>query len=277
MKILFFLTISICFLTSACVQASVETVSSNTVQSSQIYQIYTIETSRAKTEAVAAFRVGGATGTTLELNAPAKILYNKQPMPVSVPSNLIGTNYRMKGTDYRAGVENFQAVNEFSYTDAKGKNYVNSISIAPVEITTKGTIIFTNSKPTIVALSRAVGANETLTVGFDSPIGDEVPTQEKSVYLTDRRNAVVITPQYWRGKELNSQADLQIKIKKTETVASGTPLGGSISAVYSALPVSVNVKNPPKKKRHCVLKSAENKDQKLNLLIRLLRKTCDLI
>ena len=100
-KILFLLTVSFCFLSLACVQSSVETVPSDTVQSSQIYRIYTIEANKTRTEIAAAFRIGGATGTTVELTAPAQILYNNQAMPVSAPSNLIGTNYRMKGTDYR--------------------------------------------------------------------------------------------------------------------------------------------------------------------------------
>lgn len=245
-KFLFLLTISFTFLSLACVQGSVETVSSNAVQSSQIYQIYTVETSKAKTEIVAAFRIGGATGTTLELTAPANILYNNQPMPVSVPSNLIGTNYKMKGTDYRTFSNNFQSSHEFSYTDADGKTYVNSISLAPVEISAKAAINIENDTPTTIPLSRAIGATETLTIAIASVIDIEVPNAENTVHFNEKRNAVIITPQYWTAKQLKPQVDLEIKVKKSDSLSNGTPLGGSISAVYKAVTVIVNVEQTKK-------------------------------
>lgn len=225
----------------ACVQASVETVSSNTVQANQIFQIYTIEASAAKTETVAAFRVGGATGTTLELAAPSKILYNDEAMPVSAPGNFIGTNYRVKGTDYRTTFAQYNPAHKFSYTDAKGKTHVNSITLAPIEIASKNAINFDRLKPAMIPLSRVVGANETLTISLDSAIEDRVPTESNFAYLNAKRNAVVITPNYWKAKSLESTAQMKIKIKKSAGVSNGSPLGGSISAVYSAESVSVNI------------------------------------
>lgn len=240
-KILFLLTITFTFLNLACVQGSVETVSSNVVQASQIYRIYTVETSKTKTEIVAAFRIGGATGTTLELTAPANISYNRQSLPVSAPSNLIGTNYKMKGTDYRTFFDKFQSSHEFSYTDADGKTYVNSISLAPVEISAKGAIRLESEKPTTISLSRVIGRNETLTIAIASIIDDEIPTAENTIYFNEQRNAVIITPQYWSAKQLKLQTDLQIKIKKSDNISNGSALGGSISAVYKAAPVIINV------------------------------------
>lgn len=248
-KILYFVTIPFCLLSLACVQASVETVSSNAVQAAQVYRIYAIQASAAKTEAVAAFRVGGATGTTLELNAPAKILYNDEAMPVSAPGNLIGTNYRVKGTDYRTSFQQYSPAHKFSYTDAKGKTYVNSITLAPVEIAAKNAIRFDNLKPTVIPLSRAIGASETLTISLDSVIDNAIPTNDDSVFLNASRNAVVIAPNYWKTKSLESQTELKIKIKKSGTVSNAAPLGGSISATYSAASVSVKipvVKRPAK-------------------------------
>ncbi len=241
MKIIFTLTFFFCLSSLSCVQGSVETISSNTVQASQIYQIYRVEASRTRTELVAAFRVGGETGTTLELTPPAQILYNKQPMPVSAPGNLIGTNYRMKGTDYRTFTEVYQPSHEFSYTDSDGKTYVNSISLAPVEISAKGAVNLENENPTTIPLSRTIGANETLTIAIDTIIDDEIPTAGNTVYFNEKRNAVIITPQYWFAKKLKPQEDLQFKIKKSGGISNGTSLGGAISAVYKAAPVTVNV------------------------------------
>lgn len=256
-RILLLLTICFCLINLACVQGSVETISSDTVQASQIYQIYRIEASKSRTEIVAAFRVGGETGTTLALITPAQILHNKQPLPVSAPGNLIGTNYRMKGTDYRTFSDNFQSSHEFSYTDADGKNYVNSINLAPVEISAKGAVSLENDNPTTILLSRTIGADETLTIALDTIIDDEIPTAGNTVYFNEKRNAVIIMPQYWSAKKLKPQTELQIKIKKSGGISNGTPLGGSISAVYKAASLIVNVE--PTKKVSTV-GSEKNKD-----------------
>jgi hypothetical protein len=243
---LIILTLVFTFLSLSCVQGSVETISSNTVQASQIYQIYTVETSKTKTETVAAFRIGGATGTTLELTSPAGILYNDQPMPVSAPSNLIGTNYKMKGTDYRTFSNNFQSTHEFSYTDADGKTYVNSITLAPVEISAKAAINLETENPSMIQLSRTIGANETLIFALDARPDEEIPTDGNTIYFNEKRNAIIITPQYWSAKQVRPQFDLQIKIKKSGGISNGTPLGGSISAVYKAVPVTINVEQTKK-------------------------------
>lgn len=240
-EILFLLTISFTFFSLACVQASVETVSSNTVQASQIYQIYTVRTSKTRTESFSEFRVGGATGTTLELAAPANILYNDQPMSISAPSNLVGTNYKVKGTNYRTFLDNFQSTHEFSYTDADGKTYVNSISLAPVEVSAKSAINLETEKPSTIPLSRAIGADETLTFALDVRPDEEIPTAGNTIYFNEKRNAIIITPQYWSANQVRPQFDLQIKIQKSGGISNGTALGGSIWAIYKSAPVVVNV------------------------------------
>ena len=242
MKILFLLLICFCLLNLACIQASVETVSSNAVQSAQIYQIYIVEASGARTDVVAAFRIGGATGTTLELAEPAKILYNGAAMPVSAPGNLLGTNYRMKGTDYRTFFNEYNPSHEFSFTDNDGKTFVSTVNLAGFEIAAQGAITLESSQPATIPLTRGVGADESLTIAIDTIIDDEVSLSPDSpVYLNAKRNAVIITPQYWQAKQLKPQAELKLKIKKSGNVSQGSTLGGSFSAVYSAAPVMVNV------------------------------------
>lgn len=231
-----------------CNQASVETVSSNTVMSSQVYQMYLIEADKSETRITATFRIGGATGTTLELTEPGNIFYNGAPLPKSAPENLLGSNYRMKGTDYRIFSKGYIPAHRFSFTDNDGKNYLNSINLVPIEISANPGFLFQFAQPATIPLSRAVGANETLTVAIDSVIDDEIPTSDNSAYLSPNRNALIITPQYWLAKSLKGKAELKIKIKKNSIISQGSPLGGSISAEYSAAPVSVAV-NSAKKSR----------------------------
>lgn len=230
-------------LISACNQGSVDTVASNTVQSSQVFQIYDIEASKTETKIVATFRVGGATGTTLELTTPGKILYNGDELTKSDPANLIGTNYRVKGTDYRLTLNKYQPSHEFAFTDNDGKPYKNSLNLLPVEVSANGGLILQKSQPTTIPLSRNVGNDEFVTIGIDTTIDDQIPTADGSIYLNAERNAVVIAPKYWETKQLKAKVPVQIKIKKTAAIAQGTNLGGSISGTFAAAPVYVSVNN----------------------------------
>lgn len=243
MKKLLIFTICFCFLLGGCNQGSVETISSNTVMSSQVYQSYHIKAEKGRTDITATFRVGGATGTTLELTEPGKISYNDAPLPVSAPGNLIGTNYRMKGTDYRSFSKNYRPAHVFSFTDNDGKTYINSINLLPLEISAANNLTLEASQPTAIQLSRAVAADETLTIAINSIIEDQIPTDDNSVYFNKNRSAIIITPKYWQTKSIRAKAELEIKVKKNAIVSQGTPPGGSITAVYSAAPVYLSVGN----------------------------------
>lgn len=237
------LIVALGFTICACNQASVDTIASNTVMSSQVYQVYSVEASRSNSQIVATFRVGGATGTTLELTAPGKIFYNTAELAKSDPSNLIGTNYRMKGTDYRLSSKSYQTKHEFSFTDNDGKTYVNSISLAPIEIVSTAPFSLQTVQLTTIPLSRAVGTDEKLTISLDTIIDDEIPTADNSVYFNQTRSAIIVTPKYWQTKSLKAKAELQIEVAKTDSISQGTALGGSISAKYSAAPIFVSVSN----------------------------------
>lgn len=246
MKILLFSIIVFSLLSYGCNQASVETVSSNTVMSSQVYQIYTVEAEKGRTDITATFRVGGATGTTLELTESGKISYNDAMLPVAAPSNLIGTNYRMKGTDYRTFTKNYQPNHKFSFTDNEGKTFENSVNLLPLEVSGNSVFTLQISQPTMIPLSRPIGKDEILTVAIDTIIEDQVPTSDNSVYLNENRSAIIITPKYWQTKPLKSKTELKIKVKKNSIVSQGAPIGGSISAVYSATPLMININNSQK-------------------------------
>ena len=94
-----------------------------------------------------------------------------------------------------------------------------------------------------------MGNNETMTIAIDTIIDDEIPTANNSVYLSEKRDAIIVTPEYWQTKQLKPQAELKLKIKKSENIANGSPLGGSISAVYSAAPLVVILFKQKNKRR----------------------------
>ena len=224
--------------------ASVDSVTSNTVQSSQIYQSYSVDGDRSQTTGSAVFRVGGGSGTTLELLAPSAVSYNGTAMTFSPPGGLF--NVRTKGTTYFTRVNNYQETSVFEYTDADGKKYTNSITLPTIEIAQKPPFTLRKSQPATVALSRPVGANERLSLAVNSTIFDGIPDNRNTVYLNQSRTAVIITPEYWADKTLPASVELKIKIAKSETPAQATSIGGSISAEFTAAPLLVSVDNAAK-------------------------------
>ncbi|HQU84850.1 MAG TPA: hypothetical protein PKY59_17055 [Pyrinomonadaceae bacterium] len=238
-KILLFL--AFCSFICACNQGSVDTIESNKVMSSQVYQIYYVEGKKSGATVVATFRVGGSTGTTLALTEPGKVIYNGTALEKSDPSNLIGTNYRMKGTDYRTMLNNYQPKHEFVFTDNDGKTSTNSVTLLPLEVSANSGLFLDSAQPTTIPLSRAVGADETLVLGIDTSIGDDVSGSGGTVFLNPARNAVTITPQYWSAKKLGAKASIEIKVKKSSSIAANSNLGGSVSVEYLAEPIYVSV------------------------------------
>lgn len=233
------------FFFASCQQASVDTVNSNTVESAQVYQQYFITATRGQSSVAATFRVGGATGTTVELSQPGKVTYNGAPLDKSAPSNFIGTDYRVKGTDYRKSTDNYQANHEFLYTDAGGKTYRNSIALPPLEIGAK--IISINRKTVSkIPLSRALGAGETIKLLIGYSTIEPIPDQYKTIYLAPERNALIITPKFWQSHSATGETSVGLKVKKTSSISQGTPLGGLMTVEYESSTVNANIINTPK-------------------------------
>ncbi len=228
-------------LISACgPSASVDTVASNTVDSSQIYQDYRITGDGSQAKIVATFRVGGATGTTLELKSPGKILYNGASMIFSAPGGVM--NVRTKGTTYETTVQNFPAVNKFDYTDADGRTYSNSINFSSVQIAAQAPLILQRNRPAVLQLSRPIGADEKIRVQYDSGFRDDVPNSDNSLTFNPARSAIIFTPQYWSSaKNLAAKNTVRLEVTKTASVAKGTATGGAISIEFTTSAFAVNV------------------------------------
>ncbi len=132
--------------------ASTETIESTKVSPTEIYQAYSINSNKNSTNTTATFRVGGATGSTVDLDVPSKILHNEQEMSESKP-------FLFKGTDYNASAKQFVSQHKFSFTDAAGKTWNNEISLDALEITSQNLTI-SKANGGIIVLSRPVGKDE---------------------------------------------------------------------------------------------------------------------
>lgn len=105
---------------------SIDTMSSHDVVPSAVYQDYsaTYYKESDRTELRAQFRAGGPTGTTLHLDAPAKVRANGKHLS---SRTFLGTYY----VETFAGLQN--TVN-FEWTDSQEKVYANSIGLKPIEV-----------------------------------------------------------------------------------------------------------------------------------------------
>lgn len=245
-----YLPVFIIFLFGVMGCASWESIESTKVSSTEIYQDYVIEGSKDRTTVTATFRVGGGTGSTVDLDAPSKILHNGKEMSES------GAGF-MKGTDYHDSADNFVANHKFVYTDASGKTWQNEISCEPLEMTVKDINISKTNGATIT-LSRPVAEDEffdfTLTSETDPPPAtnsnsNSNNTTPEKVYsvtlprdLDASRTAIKIEPSALMKNFVDGKAFLSLMLMKNGTIQHSAR-GGSIRFSYTAQKVAVNVVN----------------------------------
>lgn len=228
----------------ACTTASVDSVASNAVVSSEIYQDLTITGERNQLTASAVFRIGGATGTTLDLTAPSKIEYNGTEMTKSAP---VSANIPIfaKGTTYFANAQTFRPAHQFSFTDKDGKVYKNSISLEPLELAVKTPFALSTKTPTAIRLSRPILQGEKLEITLDNFTFNDISTTENAVYLDASRQNLLISPSFLVKKEVKKSAQVAVRVSKSEALKDATPRGGSISISYQSADISANLTTNP--------------------------------
>ncbi|MBX7173654.1 MAG: hypothetical protein K1X72_21980 [Pyrinomonadaceae bacterium] len=224
---------------------STATVESNKVSSSEIYQNYSITARKNQTNISATFRVGGASGTTVDLDSPAKIIHNGNEMNESKPGFL-------KGTNYQDSVNEFVPTHKFVYTDAKGKTWQNEITMQGLEIASNE-ISFSKAKGGKIILSRPVGKDEIVefTIISDQTAPEVSKNKSKKrlpekVYSTrlqvkfdTAHSSVIIAPNSLRNFA-DGTAQLHLNLRKSKNLQQSAK-GGIIDFTYEAEQVAVNI------------------------------------
>lgn len=223
---------------------STETVASNKVASTEIYQSYSITASKNRTSVAATFRVGGASGTTVDLAAPAKISHNGKTMNESGPGF-------MKGTNYTDSSEEFVTNHKFVYTDAKGKAWQNEITVQPLEMTS-AQIVVSKRKGGKITLSRPVGKDEEIQFSINSdqtPPDTNVKSKKKvvqKVYATGlqvkfdaTRSSAIISPVSLKNFA-EGTANISLTVRKSKQILQSAK-GGVIDFTYQSENISANV------------------------------------
>jgi hypothetical protein len=232
---------------SACNVASVETVQSNSVAPSEIFQGYSISANKNSISAEAVFRIGGATGTTLDLIAPSRVEYNETAMQKSAAVNSSVPIFS-KGTTYSSNSNVFRPNQQFVYTASDGKIYRNSISLAPLELALKKPLVFSTKTATAIPLSRPLATDEKLEISLDETIFDDISLTDNTVYLDTARKVLIVTPAFLKEKEVKKSVNLTVKVSKSQAIKETTARGGNISFSYQSAEVGANISAIPMRK-----------------------------
>ncbi|MBS1813037.1 MAG: hypothetical protein JST84_33030 [Acidobacteria bacterium] len=220
---------------SACV--STDTTESTNVAAAEVYQDYNINVNKENSDATATFRVAGKTGTTIDLDAPAKVELNGKPMDESKPGFLKGTTYQFSATGV---VSQFQ----FVFTNSDGKTYQNEIGLAPIEITAKS-LTFSKAQKTMIPLSRALAAGESIVLTLHGQSATEANASSlvsSGVETDSSRSAAILDPSMIKEMALG-KGDVRVECSKSEKVKQGTRSGGTIQITYNSVAIPATIIN----------------------------------
>jgi hypothetical protein len=217
------------------VACSVDTVGSDEVKTETIHQDYSLRYDEAtdSTQLSAQFRVGGWSGTTVDLRSPAGISVNGKKL----------SKETFLGTRYSGAERGFIGAANFEYTDADGKRLTNAIRIDPVRLlkadqTVSVQRVYEVEIQAINPLpedSFSVGLRQTST----RPDGTTEHLYADGVFDVARGRAVFSATQL--NKLNNGPATLVISRSKSTRLQQSTREGGSIAASYNLRPVSVTI------------------------------------
>jgi hypothetical protein len=210
---------------SAC--PSTKTVESTRVPVASVYQSYSISASKRQTSVHAIFRLNNETGKTIDLDAPAKVDLNNQPMTEIAPTFASGTTYEAKSSG-------FVSRQQFAFTDAAGKVYRNEIALQTLEIPSQK-IVLSRTKGAVVRLSRPLAPNEQISVSVTGKAVADKTSLTKTVEASPDESRVNVRVAPESLKEFRTgAATVEVTVEKKESLKQATPSGGAIRFVYQS-------------------------------------------
>lgn len=211
------------------VGCSTATEKSENVNQNRVYQYYSASYDKDsnKTSAMAQFRFGDYSGTTLELTGKSNITHATYSLSRVV---FAGTSYDGDGTG-------FKDTHSFTYTNGDGKTFTNSASIIP--------ITFKNAPS---SFSRGVD----LVIQFDGvPVAQD---EEITLYITaDSGNvfgstttvgdtSVTVSKEKFATLALGTKK-MYLKRSKSTKLSQATEVGGTFQTSYETERLSVELLN----------------------------------
>lgn len=214
--------------------ASTDSAESSTVAQSEIYQSYSINATKDKTEASVTFRFGGSTGTTLILSQPSEVTFNGKGMTQ--------TKGFMSGTYYSVSENSLLPGGSFIFKDTQGKAYTNSINVYPVELSQPNSNMNKSSKLVlpVARISKEDGLNFNLIFEtkdgirtFEVKDSRGIVGFRSSVYFDNERTTINLEPDALKDISAG-EVKAHIESVKRMKLSQATHLGGEIQSTYSS-------------------------------------------
>lgn len=222
----------VCFIFMGC---SMDTVGSNDVRPEAIHQDYSLHyrESNNATSMSAQFRVGGSTGTTVELEPPSQLSMNGA---TPKKSGLFGTSYSLAHSGPIAH-------GQFDYRDSYGQLYTNSVTL-------KSLMVHTNLMPAML------GANYYVPIStYPMEPGDSISAVLKQEFVENgvtryvfvegvyqASPSQVVFSAYDLSRLRAGVAQLELaRVHRRSLDAAAPRGGGEISSQYSVRPVALTI------------------------------------
>lgn len=218
---------------------SVDTASSRDVKPSAIHQSYSLDYQEDtnQTYLSAQFRVGGPTGTTVELESPSSLDINGY---TPSKSSILGTSYSLQ-------LNGFMQTGIFNYVNDDEQRLVNSISIDRINLIEADPTVSVIHGYVVNVQAVRLGTNEDVSVELtqDQRGSDGTFDYASATGVFDpARGQAVFTPAELE-KLSNGTATLKIVRHKWGALQASMREGGTMNASYSVRPLTVNVVDNP--------------------------------
>lgn len=220
------------FLLTAC---SVDTVGSSDVNPNAIHQDYSVNyREESNTSSISAqFRVGGASGTTVELEPPSSLFVNGKTLK---KNSFFGASYSLS----QAG---FIGSASFEFTDEVGRRYMNAANLVPVQININPMPIMLGTNYYIPVTTYPLAAGDSLHAIIEQEFVENGIS--RFVYINgqyEKNYSRFVFTVYDTSRLRNGIARLTISRSQRSALSDTTPRGGGeISSHYYLRPVALTV------------------------------------
>lgn len=206
---------------------STATERSDAVSQDRIYQSYSVSYSKEnnRTSAMAQFRFGDFTGTTLELTGKSEVKH----------SNFSLSRINFAGTSYDGDGAGFRDNHTFTYTNGDGKTFTNSGTITPIALKNTPSSFSRTSDLTIEFEGVPLQDGEDVTVYLTADTGSETATTRLK-----GATSVTVSKSRFAGMPAGSKK-LYLRRSKTTKIQQGNTVGGSFNASFETERVSIEL------------------------------------
>jgi hypothetical protein len=224
--------LAIAIFNTAC---SMETVSSKDVKPEAVNQSYSVtyDQDRDSTSMWAQFRVGGSTGTTVDLDDPASLTINGKTPSKST----------LFGTAYETSLSGFVSDASFVYNTGAGQTLTNSISLRAMSLVSAPQNLTPSAGYAVLVQVPGYSSDDNVSASLTETLDDgQGHTQFFSAigYYDSGRSQIVFNPTELAALKPGT-ATLKISRSHDTNVSQSTGEGGYISATYNLRSIAVSV------------------------------------